>query len=529
LRIEETILLREAHAPPPVDVDVRERGRPLPSSVGAAAHSGAQHLGGGIASHLLQIAFVAIAARVLGVAGYGVFRQVAVVLGLATLVASSGFGAAALRVVARGRATGAWPEARTEARICLGGAAVVSAFASAMVFSGADGFGAALGGSPTGGAELAELLRLGAAYVPLLASAEVLRAGARSGAPQAGAVLGGRVLGPAVQLVLGAGALLVGLALTGAVIALTVGAAVGFVAALVHWRQTVGRSLGGPAASVAGGPILRYALVRTGAALTNLPGLAVGVLLLGALGTDRDAGLFGAALCLLGVAGVGLAGVAPTFAPVAVDLMERAERARLEGLLQTVTAWTASLALPVLAAVVVAPEPFVWLLTGTTDAEGARAFAVLAGGALVATVAGPCTYVLAVAGHGRLNTVTSAVAAAAYLGAGWWAAMNTGLAGLAPAHGAVVALLGCSRVLQTRLLVGIRPLGRPLVPPVAATAVATVVLLLWSEAGPATPVGWTVGLVVFVATYTGVLGLTRSRYGAGTPTGASSSGEREGK
>jgi O-antigen/teichoic acid export membrane protein len=501
----------------------------VPSSVGAAARGGAQELGGQIAAHVLEVAFVAVAARVLGVAGYGVFRQVVVVLGLAAVLASSGFAAAAVRVVARGRATGAWAEARAEARVCLAGAAVVSAFVSAMIFAGADGFGAALGGSAAGGGELAALLRLGAAYVPLLAIAEVLRAGVRSDAPQTGTVLGGQVLAPAVQLVLGAAALLAGLALAGAVIALTAGAAVGLVAAVVHWRHSLGRGLRAADSAVVEGPILRYAVARSAAALTNAAGLGVGVLLLGALATDREAGLFGAALCLLGAAGVGVAGVASTFAPLAVDLVERAQRARLQGLVQTVTAWTATLALPLLVALVGAPEPFVWLLTGTSDPAGARAFALLAAGTLVGATSGPCTYVLAVAGHGRLNTVTSAVAAAAYLAAGWWTAASAGLAGLALAHGVVVALLGCTRLLQTRLLVGIRPLGRPLVAPLAAAATATAVLLLWRGVVPPSPVGWSVGLAASVTAYTGTLRVARFRYGAGTGTGARPSGEREGK
>jgi O-antigen/teichoic acid export membrane protein len=306
---------------------------------------------------------------------------------------------------------------------------------------------------------------------------------------------------------------------------MTAGAAVGLGAALVHWRQTFGGGAGSSHAPVSETPIVRYALARTAASLTNVAGLGVGVVLLGVLGNNRDAGLFAAAHCLLGVAGVALAGAASTFAPVAVDLVERAQRARLEALVQTVTAWTATLAFPLLVAVVVAPEPFVWLLTGAPDPMGARAFVLLAAGTAAATVAGPCTYLLAVAGHGRLNTLTSAVTAVAYLGAGAWAAANTGLLGLAVSHGAVIALLGCVRLVQTRVLVGIRPVGRPLAAPLVAAGAAAAVLLVARSSAPATAIGWSASLAAFGATY--VAGMWAGRRAAEPPPAPLE--EREGK
>ena len=50
---------------------------------------------------------------------------------------------------------------------------------------------------------------------------------------------------------------------------------------------------------------------------------------------------------------------------------------------------------------------------------------------------------------------------------------------MAVVDGVVTALINTGRVVQAKILVGVQPFGRPILKPIAATAIGAAVLVLW--------------------------------------------------
>ena len=76
------------------------------TDVATIAKGGAVQIAGQISQRGLSFLFTAVAVRVLGTAGYGVYRQVSQVLAIAGQIGLGGFNYASMSFIARFRASG---------------------------------------------------------------------------------------------------------------------------------------------------------------------------------------------------------------------------------------------------------------------------------------------------------------------------------------------------------------------------------------------------------------------------------------
>jgi O-antigen/teichoic acid export membrane protein len=449
------------------------------ADVRTIARGGAVQIAGQFSQRGLAFLFTAIAVRILGAAGYGVYRQVAQVLAVAGQVGLAGFNYAAMRFIARARAAGDHSGVRPAARVGMVGAAVGSAVAVLVLVVAAAPIATAFADSPSDATAIAGYLRLGAAYVPAFALMQVLRYCTQAYKTMVPSVVAGNIVQPLVRFGAGVAALVGGLAVAGAVTSLVVSVAAGALAAAFYLR----RLLPEPEPRTRGRrpvhEMVRFALPQAGSSLLGIQTLGLGVIVLGLFSGDAQVGLFGVSLSLQGPGTIFLGGIVNIWAPVVSDLHERGELQRLRSLYQTINRWTATFSFPVFAALALEPDLFVRFFAGPDGRGAAPVVALLAAGNFFYTGTGPTGYVLSMTGRPGVNLLNSIVAVAAYVGLGAWVVPEHGALGMAAVDALVTALVNTARVVEARLLVGVQPFGRTFFKPVVATLAGALVLLGW--------------------------------------------------
>ena len=473
------------------------------ADVRTVAKGGAVQIAGQIASRGLGYLFLAVSVRILGTAGYGLYRQVTQILNIAGGLAPGGFNYAAVRYIAKARAQKEHGGVKGAIWIALAGGTICSGLAFGIVFLGAGAIASSFADSPAKQDFAAFLLRLGAAYVPLYAIQQVLRFATQAYKTMVPAVIIANVIQPGVRFILGAALLLAGFTLAGVMASLVASAAISVVAAALYLRRMMNDKERNASPIFETSSMTRFALPQAGVHLFSVHVLGLGIVLLGILSGDVQVGLFGIALSLQSPGRVFLTGIVQIWAPVVTDLYESGHIARLNSLYQTINRWVATFSFPFFAALIVLPEPFVRILSG--DERAASLAAILAVGNFFFTGTGPCSYVLSMTGRPGLNLVNSIVAMALYAGLGVWLVPQYGAAGMAIVDSLVSALINVARVVEVKLLVGVQPYGRSYAKPVAATLLLTLVLMVWRLLpgdGYALEVA---GLAVGTAAYLGAL------------------------
>lgn len=438
---------------------------------------GAVQMGGQFLARGLHFLFVAVAVRILGPGGYGIYRQVKQVLTTLGEIAPGGFNYAAVREIARARAAGDHGAVRGAVRFSLRGAAVVSLLLFAGVVLGADRIAATFADSLQTRELMASVLRVGAIFVPLYALMQVLRFATQGYKTMVPSVLVGSVVQPGMAVLLSLGALLWGLGIDGVIVAEVIATGVAFLVAAHYYLRirTEEERLARP--SWDAGRMTRFALALGGTRLFNTQSLGLGVIILGLAGTDREVGLFAIALSLQTLGVTFFQSIINIWAPVVADVYERRDLARLESLYQTLNRWVATFSLPILMALIVRPDVFVRVLGGRSAAEAATLCAILAVGNVLFVATGPTSYVLAMTGHTAINFLNSFLAVVLYVVLGALVVPEYGAIGMAAVDAVVTAAVNTARVIEAKLMVGVQPFGRSFVKPLAATILGASVLV----------------------------------------------------
>lgn len=428
---------------------------------------------------VLSFVFVAVAFRVLGPAAFGVYRQVTQVLQIAGQVGSGGFQFATLRTIAQARAQRRIGAVRGATRAGLLGSVAISSVVFLGIVFGAEALGRLFSDSPVQAGDVADLLRLGVIYIPLVAVAQVLTFATMASGSMKPSVMVNDVIQPGALLVLGVGLLLVGFGVAGLVASMAVSAAIGAIVAIWYWRRDLSpeERHAPPVAQV--GPMVRFALPQAGVKLLNMRTLAPGILILGVTRSDAEVGLFALAVSLQGIALLFSQAILNIWTATVANLHGRGETAQLQSLYQTVNRWSATYSFPILAALIVQPETFVYFFGGHFIREAAILTSILAIGTLFSVGTGPCATVVSMTGWPSVNLMNSVGAMALYVGAAALVVPTHGAVGMAVIDAVVMALINICRVVEARLLVGIHPYGASFVKPVIATLCATAVLLMW--------------------------------------------------
>ena len=443
------------------------------------AKGGATQIVGQISQRSLSFLFTLVATRILNFGGFGLYSQVVKVLAIGGQLGLAGFNYASMRFIARSRAQNDAGGVRSAARIGLVGAGIGSAAVVAALALGADRIAAAFEHDPETRSELAYLLRIGAAYIPLFAAMQVLRYCTQAYKTMVPSVIVGNIVQPSVRFLIGVPVLLAGFAVTGAVLTLVVSVGVGAIAAAYYFRRLLTPAEEQRLKRGMAGEMVRFALPQGGASLLSPQALGLGVIAVGLFSSRYQVGLFTVGLALQGPGGVFLSGIVNIWAPVVSDLHDRGDIERLGSLYKTLTRWVATFSFPIFGALIVQPELFAAIFG---NADLVPVIAILAAGNLLYTGTGPSGYVLSMTGRPGVNFANSIVAVVLYFAGAALVVPDYGAVGMAIVDSCVIALINSARVVEGKLLVGVQPYGRSFLKPVVATLVAAAFLLVWKLA-----------------------------------------------
>jgi O-antigen/teichoic acid export membrane protein len=449
------------------------------TNVKTVARGGLVQLAGQGAFRALSFVFVAVAFRALGPAAFGLYRQITQVLQIAGQVASGGFQFATLRSIAQARARDNPGAVRGAARTGLLGAAVTSSLVALAILAGAESLGWFLSSSAARAYEKAHLLRLGAIYVPLVAVIQVLTFSAMASGSMKPSVMVNDVIQPGALFIFAVCLLLMGFGVAGLVGSVAASAAVGLLAAIWYYRRAFSPEERHARPVGMLWPMARFALPQAGVKLLNMRTVAPGILILGAIRSDAEVGLFALAVSLQGIALLFSQAILNTWTATVANLHGRGETAQLQSIYQTINRWSATYSFPILAALIIQPDTFVYFFGGHFIREAALLTSILAVGTLFSVGTGPCATVVSMTGWPAVNLANSIGAMGLYVGAAILVVPAHGAVGMAVIDAAVTALINVCRVVEARVLVGVQPYGASFLKPVIATLCAAAVLLMW--------------------------------------------------
>jgi O-antigen/teichoic acid export membrane protein len=439
-------------------------------------------------------------ARILGPAGLGswlVARTVAFDLG--SVLARCGLDEAVLRFVARSHGRREPAHARGVVRSGLHWSLLTALAAGVMLFAVAPAVGARVFKKP----EVAQLMRALAPSLLLWAPVVVLLAAVQGLDRVAIRVAAQKIAFPGIQAVVLGIALAAGLGMGGVVAAHYTGiiamVIVAATAGLHAWRTSAGRGAGVCHRS----ELARFAAPLALNELSMFAVLWLDILMLGAMSSRSETGVYGAAQRVTGLIALPLNAVNMMFSPVIASLHGTGDRDGLAELLRVTARWVLFATIPLFAVVLYAGKEILGLF-GEGFQAGYPALVVLSAGKLVSSATGSVGYVLNMTGHQRLNLLNSVLLCMinAVLNVLWIS--RWGAAGAAGAAALSLALINALRVAQVRAVLGMGLVSRGYAVALLGAALAFLVVTVFRGVAHG-PLGVAILSVAFIVVYAGTL------------------------
>jgi O-antigen/teichoic acid export membrane protein len=417
--------------------------------------------GGQLSAFLMTV----VVTRGLGARGAGAFFEV---VGLFTILSNSvrlGADTGLVRAVSARQALGATRELRRLMRVALGPVLLVGILVAAATWA----LGPLLARVFLHGIDPREgtgAIRLLAIFLPLVAVTIVALSGTRGFGtmlPYAAIENFGK---PLARLVLVALVLAIGLGSLAALVAWAVPIAVGFVAALWALLHLMRRAEAQPgrAGLTRGSRHLasqfwRFAAPRGLAGIFQVTVLWLDVLLVGALRSTSEAGVYAAASKLAMVGTLATEAVRIAIAPQISGLLARREHARAEGLYQVATWWIMTLCWPLYLGMAVF-GPVVLRIFGAEFVAGGTALLILSLAMLVDLSTGNVTVMLLMGGKSSWNLLNALGALVLNVGLNLLLVPRIGIAGAALAWAASIVFENLAAIIELRVLLRLNPFGR---------------------------------------------------------------------
>ena len=417
---------------------------------------------GGVLDALFTFGLTLTVTHVLAAAGAGAFFQVLALFAILLTVLQLGAGTSAVKVVAEYRATGRASDTSRVLGVALVPAASVSLLAAGALFVFAPQFAAELvrHGNPH---DTEVYLRVLAPSVPVAVIAAILMAATRGLGSMVPTILTDRVFEPTFRLL----AIALALGVFGAVSPEVLGTlwvfpvGVGLLVAVAAVSWTTRRAKGvafNPRApwSVLARRFWTFAFPQWLAEVFQVAVLWLDVILVGALASSREAGIYGAVSRLVTVGTLGLAALVLVLAPEMSSAFATGELQRVKRLYSSATTLLMAGSAPVLL-VMATFAPLLARVFGGGFRSGATPLAILAIAMLVDVVAGPALLTLLMGGRSQLVLMDSGVAFAANISLNVLLIPRFGMTGAALAWAASIVAINLLAVVQIRQLWGVRP------------------------------------------------------------------------
>lgn len=371
----------------------------------------------GTASHgVLTLVLVFVITRGLGAGEAGAFFEAVAVFSILTNSTTLGADTGIVRMLPRHRALGRRADVMSTISVALWPVLVVGTVAAILLFATATRVSEVVA-DPTYRAVLATYLRVLAPFLPISAGYTVLIAATRGFGTMLPSTIVDKLARPALQPVLLALVLAAGL--RGATVAFAWAGPLALAAVLASlWLASLIRLDGAASAGERAGRLRalaaefwRFTAPRSLAAVFQVTILWLDTLMIGALASTREAGIYTAATRYVLIGMLAAVAILQVLAPKLSELLAREDHDEATHVFQTATAWLIGLNWPIYLTLIVF-APFLLSLFGPEFVEGQGAVVVLASTMLVATAIGPVDIVLLMGGKSAWNLINTGIALA---------------------------------------------------------------------------------------------------------------------
>lgn len=426
---------------------------------------------GAACTKLALLVITVVLSWTLGPPAVGRFAQAYALLMVLVAVTMLPFGSGAARFVAMHRALGEVNALRGAVRLAVGGTVACAVVLGALLFAFAPAAAHLVLHDKT---LLVPLRLVAAALVPAALAESALAATVGFSRMRARATI--KFIAEPVLRVAGVVLLIgLGLGLLGAMVALVVSATVEAVLAVRSLRRYMD---GIPAsATYHVRTVVRFSLVSGTAWLATNGLIWADTLILGALRSSTDVGVYTVATRIVVLATFVLAPITQAFAPRITDLYHRGERERLRHAYRVVTRWTLVLSLPAFALLLSFPGELLGLF-GHGYGVAVGVTLVLAVGQLVNAATGPGGMMLNMSGRPGWSLADNSAVLVLNVALNLWLIPPYGILGAAVAWSVALTLVNVARVTQVWVVLRMIPFGVRQVGAVFACAVAMAAGLL---------------------------------------------------
>ncbi|MEP7034076.1 MAG: flippase [Dermatophilaceae bacterium] len=480
--------------PDPVDADSLH--------LRSMARGGGLNLLGAASSQLSLLSITLLLAHTLGSREVGRYAECYAILSLLGLLSLCGFRAAMTRFVAIHLADDDPARLRGTIRLGLWLSLVSSAVLGALLAAFAVPI-SHLFHDPA----LVTGLRLTGLTLPAATFTDAALSATQGWRTQRPFTLIGRVYEPITRLVLTAVALLAGAEINGAFWALAIAA---WSASLLAARALNVRLRTAPKAVPIYGvrAIFSFSMVSWVSTLASTGLIWADTLILAALTTDKDVGVYNVSTRLVMMAVFVMAPINAAFGPQIAHLYHTGNMPGLALSYKAATGWIVRLSLPAFVVLMVFPQDLLRLF-GPEFQSAAAVTSVLAVGQLVNASTGPCGTLLSMSGKVAVNMVDNVGVLALNVVLNLWLIPSLGILGAAIAWSISLTLVNVLRVLQVRRYLGVLPFSSATVKGfVAAAATLVAAFAVRTFVGSAS-VRVVVGVSAALIVYAGMTALLR--------------------
>jgi O-antigen/teichoic acid export membrane protein len=463
--------------PPPEPNDEHTRQRIATRQLDARrlVRGGTLNLIGGLSNAALTFGFTLLITHQLGAAGAGTFFQAVGIFTILTIVSQLGASTTIVKTISAYRAGGRHRDIIASVRSAVLPAAAVSIVAAGLIFVTAPWLADVL--TKQGDRQDAlTYLRVFSLFIPFAVVSAILLAATRGLGRMLPTVALDSIAKPAARFAFaGLGTLVALTATTTAVLWAAPLALVAFLSALALRRLAQRSAAENDALAEDMNPsrevfaeFWRFTIPQWVAEISQLAVLWIDVVLLGALASSREAGIYAAVSRLVQVGTIGLAAVSLVLAPMLSASLARTQLDHARWLYRIATLALAATSIPIFL-VLANFAPLLAQIFGHDFGEGSTALTILAFAMLIDVVAGPALLMLLMGGRSRLIMLDSCVALAANIALNVILIPDFGMTGAAIAWSASILLSNLLAVIQIRYLWGVQPFTRGL----AVVALAT--------------------------------------------------------
>jgi O-antigen/teichoic acid export membrane protein len=477
----------------------------------ALARGGALNLVGGAADAILGFLLVLVVTRGLGPEAAGPFFVAVALFKILSNTAELGADTGLMRMIPRYRVLGRIHDVRRSLVVGLGPVVLVATVLGTVAFALGPQLSRVLSRGDPG--QISPYIRLLAPFLPLSAVLTVSLAATRGFGTMLPAVAVDRIGRAGLQPLLVFLAIASGLGTGAIALAWAVPMGIGMVAAvawLLRLLDRAERGVGPPsgpgvATRRLAGEFWRFTAPRGLAGFFHVSMLWLATLLLGALASTREAGIYAASTRYLLVGTLAGVAVLQVTGPKISELLASNDRERASVLYQTATAWLMALVWPLYLTIAIF-APLLLDAFGPGFASGQAPLLILGLTMLVTTGTGPVDVVLLMGGKSSWNLLNTLVAVTLNIVLNIVLIPRFGIVGAAVAWSASLLVNNLAPLVQVRRFLGLHPFG-PAYPRVALAALASfgaIGLLVRLVAGTSLP-AFVLSAALSSAVYVGLL------------------------